>query len=226
MKKHLWLSGTIPIFLAVLLAGCGAIGLEEEESTTPNEPINRAEWPTPAPTQAVITPTPFPIIELPPTATPTLRPVTENEQPTPVSPPAANTPAVAADMSSYINAITEQFGILDSLPPVAAAFITRDNTAIRQGPGESYGTVGTVDAPELAGVLGQNPGGDWLYIITISAQQGWVPTEAMRVTGGLAGAPVLPPNPIEAAIARAVSAVGGSSNPVSNSGPPRLLPRP
>ncbi len=217
MKKHLWLSTAVLLILIMLLTGCGAVGFEEEKVA--KEPINRDEWPTPIPAKAAASPTPFPKIKLPPTATPTPRPAVDNEQSTQVSPPAANTPAVAADMSSYIKAITEQFGILDSLPPVAAAFVTKDNTTIRQGPGESYGAVSTVESAELAGVLGQNPGGDWLYIITISAQQGWVPTEAMRVTGSLAEAPVLPPNPIEAALARAISAAGGGSSPASNSGP-------
>jgi len=211
MKKHFWLSGTILIFLAVLLAGCGAIGFEEEESTTPNERINRADWPTPVPTQATPTPTPFPKIQAPPTATPTIDPNVPIELPTPDSlPKTEEPPEEAAAVDNSLNAIAQKIGPLAGLSPVAVGFITTDNTPIRQGPGASYGTVGSAGSAEMAAVLGRNSGGDWLYVITISAQQGWVSTGAMRVTGSLAEAPVLPPNPIEAAVLRAVSAAAGS----------------
>jgi uncharacterized protein YgiM (DUF1202 family) len=105
-----------------------------------------------------------------------------------------------------MKAVAEQVGLLGGLSPVAVVFVTNDDTTIYQGPAASYGVVGTVDAGELAAVLGQNSGGNWFYVITISALQGWLPADALHVTGTPEKAPVVPPNPLEAAIAQAISA--------------------
>lgn len=206
MKKQLWLAITTFPILIILLSGCAGLGFEEEKVA--KEPINRAEWPTLVPPTPVASPTPFPKIELPPTP----RPAVESEQPVSVSPTTEPTVTAAASMSSLIGTITAQAGPLAGLAPVAVGFILNDNTPIRSGPGGSYSAAGTGVSAEMAAVLGQNPGGDWLYIITITAQQGWVPSDSMRVTGSLAEAPVLPPNPIEAALAQAISAAGGTSD--------------
>ncbi len=212
MKKQLWLSITTFFVLIMLLTGCGGIGFEEEKVV--KEPINRAEWPTPVPAKPTASPTPFPKIELPNPASPTSRLAIEAEQPASISPTPIPNAAAVTSMSGLIDTVAAQVSPLAGLSPVAVGFILNDNTPLRSGPAGSYGATGTGTSAEMAAVLGQNPGGDWLYVITITAKQGWLPLEAIRLTGSLAEAPVLPANPIEAAIARAVSAAGAPSGPV------------
>jgi uncharacterized protein YgiM (DUF1202 family) len=117
--------------------------------------------------------------------------------------PTAQKPA-QADSSAPVAA-----DFLGGLEPVAVAFVTADSVTIRQGPAASYPSAGVVEQGELAGVLGTNAAGDWLYIVTISVVQGWVPADTMRVTGSLAGAPVLPANPLAASVPE----TSGSSPP-------------
>lgn len=214
MKKHLRLSTILLLTLAVLLTGCAAaLGLEAEKEH--QEPISKEDWPTPAPTPEPGLPTPFPKITLAPTATPA-------PLPPPTTVAAAPTAAPAAGPQNLVNAITSQLGSLGGLSPVAVGFVTRDNTTIRQGPGSSYAAVDTVGSAELLAVLGQNTDGSWLYAITISNLRGWLPGDALRLTGTPEKAPVLPPNPLEAILAGAIA--GGTAGPVesgnSPAGPP------
>lgn len=190
MKKSLW-----PLLLLLIstiaLTGCsfGAeVQAEEERALRPLDPET---WPTPPPAAAPATPTPFPKITLAPTATPTAR-----STPTPPA-----TPPVLNSLSAGDAAVglAEQVGALSSsLSPAAAAFVTGSGATMRQGPGESYAAVSAIEPGELAAVLGKNPGGDWLYVITASLQPGWLPAGSLRVTGDLEKAPVLPPNPLAA----------------------------
>jgi uncharacterized protein YgiM (DUF1202 family) len=181
--------------LTIFLTGC-SLGLEEEHAA--KQPINAAAWPTPAPTHTIAQPTPFPRATLPPT-------------PTPPPPAAAALPApaatapVAANSAALTEAVMAQVSRLGGLSPAAVAFVTRDNTVIYQRPGVS--ATGKVDSAEMLAILGKDAGGGWLYVITISAQQGWIQADALRITGSLAQAPVLPPDPLAAFLAQAVGAV-------------------
>lgn len=174
------------------------------------KPIDVAEWPTPIPTHAPATPTPFPKITLVPTATPATRPpatATPTPSTTTESTATGNTEALAAQVSA-----------LGGLSPVAVAVAITDNATIRQGPGASYAAVTTLERGKLAGVLGKNSGGDWLYVVDAGLSRGWLPIDALRVTGTLEGAPVLPPDPLAAIINQAIAAAASNSNAASSTG--------
>jgi uncharacterized protein YgiM (DUF1202 family) len=114
-----------------------------------------------------------------------------------------------ASTPATVNPLTE-------LQPVAVALVTADNgTTIRQGPATSYPVSGTAEQGELAGVFGINAAGDWLYVFTISGENGWVPAGSVRVTGSLAKAPVLPADPVAASVRQA--GTPSSSEPASPS---------
>ena len=132
--------------------------------------------------------------------------ITISLTPPPVLPddPMAQKPASTPAM---VNPLTE-------LQPVAVALVTADNgTTIRQGPATSYPASGTAEQSELAGVFGINAAGDWLYVYTISGENGWLPAGSVRVTGSLAGAPVLPANPLAASVPQA--GTSSASEPAS-----------
>jgi uncharacterized protein YraI len=194
MKKYLWLI-TLLIVLTVPLTGCSLTGGEE---TKIDEPINVAEWPTPLPTVVQTQPTPFPKVTLPPTVTPS--PVTA---PSPTPTAAAQTETAVGGVN--INTILEQVGSLGGLSPVAVAFTTVD-TGVYQRPSAASELSESVKSAEMLAILGQNPNGNWLYVITITAARGWIAADALRITGSLAEAPVLPDDPIAAALAQVLGA--------------------
>ncbi len=101
------------------------------------------------------------------------------------------------------------------LNPVATTLVTANGVTVRQRPWESSAPTGVLEQGEVSGVFGTDAGGNWLYIAALTGVQGWVPAEVMRVTGTLAEAPVLPPDPIGAALARASSPPSESGATVS-----------
>jgi uncharacterized protein YgiM (DUF1202 family) len=200
-NKYLWVLPTL-LMLTILLTACGVSQAQEEIE----EPINLAQWPTPLPTAAPASPTPFPKVTLAPTTTPTPPLPTATPTPSPASQEFTST----GDLST----LTQQVTALGGLSPVAIVLVTADGATIRQGPGASYGAVSTVERSSLAGVLGKNSAGDWLYVVDTSLSSGWLPIDAVRVTGDLAEAPILPPDPLTALLTQAIA----SSSPASSSG--------
>jgi uncharacterized protein YgiM (DUF1202 family) len=214
IKKHFrFLS--ILFVLTILLAGCSITNGHEEEIALP---IDRDEWPTPAPTEAPVSPTPFPKMNFDPTATPTpLSAATAT--PTPMA-EAMETEMIASDGAATDALVAQIAALTGGLSPVAVA-LTVDDVTVRQGPGGGYGAAGTLERSNVVGILGTNPAADWLYMINTSLLYGWVPAESLRVTGSLAGAPVLPADPVAALLAQLASssassgseAAGMASNP-------------
>ncbi len=97
-----------------------------------------------------------------------------------------------------------------------------DSSTMRKGPGENYGVVIKAERGHMVGILGQNRGGDWLYVIDAAANYGWLPTASLRITGSLDGAPVLPADPVAAFLAKL--AAGGTTSttqttPTAGGGP-------
>jgi uncharacterized protein YgiM (DUF1202 family) len=208
-KKYLWIL-PILLVLTILLVGC-SVGHAQEEVV---KPINVAEWPTPAPTNSPASPTPFPKTMLVPTPTPTPTPAV----PTPTSTTVATT-SNANLSGGNLDALTQQVTALSGgLSPEAIALVMVDNMTIRQGPGESYGVVSAIQRGDLAGVLGQDASGDWVYVVDASLSYGWLPVSDLRITGSLQNAPVLPPDPIAALIAQAVSASTSGSSASASTG--------
>ncbi|RME75893.1 MAG: hypothetical protein D6784_07040 [Chloroflexi bacterium] len=88
--------------------------------------------------------------------------------------------------------------VLNELSPAAVGFTLRDGVKLHQKPSASSEVTGTVESAEMLAVLGKNSNASWLYIITITAAQGWVPRDVVRLTGNLADAPVVPDDPVAA----------------------------
>ncbi len=204
MKKHLWI---VLICLAVAATGCSLAGGETQKEVL--VPLKAADWPTPPPATSLPSPTPFPKITLAPTATPTALPAPAATA-TPLSLGGVSYSGSTEDLSKQVTALS------GGLSPVAAAMVVGDKVDVRQGPGISYPSLGVAEPATLAAVLGKNAGGDWLYVLTISQLQGWLPTSSLRVTGAMEKAPVLPPNPLAGLAPKATpaspsAATGGAS---------------
>ncbi|GAB4545647.1 MAG: hypothetical protein Kow0063_39780 [Anaerolineae bacterium] len=182
---------TLILALTLTLTACniapGGAGEERAESLQPLDP---AAWPTPQPTPTQASPTPFPKITLAPTPTPTPRPATPGA--TTSSPAGQESLTFSGDMGELVEQVTRLSG---GFPPTAAAIITADNVAVRQGPAGSASPLGAPQPGELAAILGTNASGDWYYVLTRSGLQGWLPATALQITFSLAEAPVLPDDP-------------------------------
>jgi uncharacterized protein YgiM (DUF1202 family) len=106
---------------------------------------------------------------------------------------------------------------LQEFKPVGVGLITTENLTLRQGPGDTYGIVDTLQAGEVTGILGKNSGGDWLYLVTLGLDLGWSPVNGLRAVGDLSKAPVLPANPVAAVAARVTGSTSatGSIQPLN-----------
>jgi uncharacterized protein YgiM (DUF1202 family) len=175
--------------MTLILGGCMGIGGEQEAEAEKLEPISATDWPTPQPTERPATPTPFPKVTLAPTATRIPSPEPES-----TANPTASSEELAAggDVNALIEQVTAASG---GLTPVATGLVRAESVPIRQGPDDSYGSVGTATQSDLFAVFGTDPSGDWLYVLTIKLLRGWLPADSVRVTGSLEDAPVLPANP-------------------------------
>ncbi|MFQ5613108.1 MAG: SH3 domain-containing protein [Anaerolineae bacterium] len=213
MKQHRWMIA-ISLIALVILSGCGPGPNGEPAEEEVLKPINAADWPTPVPPTPSAAATPFPKVTLAPTATPTAQP-----DPAPAAPDAG---ALGIDLGGDADALAEEVTRLSGgLPPVAVALVQVDGVALRQGPGQTYPAVSQVPRDEPAGVLGRDASGNWLYVLTLSLEQGWLPAESLRIIGSLAEAPVLPPDPLAALLG---SEAG--SEATSPTGPPAASPQP
>jgi TolB protein len=202
MKKQLWIIPVV-IILVIFLAACGV-----EEVHEVADPINREAWPTSVPTAAPVSPTPFPEFDFEHTGanTPTPAPV-DNPTPTPESVATVVDNSTGTGTTDVNEALMGQISALlrDQLSPVSVALVVPDNVAVRQGPGDGYGAVTTLERSTLVGVLGKNSGGDWLYVIDMALNTGWLPADDLRITGTFEDAPVLPPDPIAMLLEQALS---------------------
>jgi uncharacterized protein YgiM (DUF1202 family) len=206
MRRQLFFT-ILLLLAATFVAGCS---LEGEGIV--REPIDLEQWPTPASPTPTVSPTPFPKATLVPTAVPTEAPL---ESPTPT--PASDFSIIGGTTTDLVQQASALSG---GLSPVAVMKTSAAETAIRQGPGTNYGTNTTVEQGELGAVLGQDSTGDWLYVLTITNVQGWIPKSDARILGSLDEAPVLPPNPLAAfqsqtagtgSLAEAVASVDAST---------------
>ena len=209
VKANLKTIGTLLVILLALV-GCGAIGGQEEEKEQ-MAPISATEWPTAQPTALPPTPTPFPKVTLAPRATPTPPAGTASAEEAAVSIDDLNAPT---DLNALIEQVSAAGG---GLSPVAAGLVRADSVPVRQGPGESYGVAGTATRSDLLAVFGTDSSGDWLYVLTVSLLRGWLPADAVRVTGSLEDAPVLPANPLPQQSTAPAPAAGSSSNSTPSS---------
>jgi hypothetical protein len=91
--------------------------------------------------------------------------------------------------------------------PEAAAIlvVTNDIVNVRQGPGTTYGLVGTASQGTQLQISGKNPEGDWWQICCVNGEPGWIfgqlaqvqNTESVAVAQNIPPAPA-PPTPVPA----------------------------
>jgi uncharacterized protein YgiM (DUF1202 family) len=215
----------ILLIFALLLAGCGFIEGAEGEGEH-RERLDPAEWPTPEPNNPIPTPTLFTQVTLAPAALPTPA-VTPEATATPAGAAAATVAAPAAEetpvrpsgseLVTLIQNLSGGSSLPSGLTPVGVSIVMADGLAVRREPRDSSGVVETLEKGELAGVLGKDSSGSWVYVITLRKTLGWLPLEALRITGNLAEVPVLPPNPLGALISSLSSS--GTGGPAVNNKP-------
>jgi len=80
------------------------------------------------------------------------------------------------------------------MPMVATGIVKPEKVVQRQGPGDSYAAIVTKEAGDIAGIIGRDATGNWLYVLT-SEGYGWLPTTSLHFTGDVSLAPVLPNYP-------------------------------
>jgi TolB protein len=180
----------IALALTIVMTGCNLLPGTGEGQSESAQPLDAAAWPTPQPTAVQASPTPFPKITLALTPTPTARPPSGAISPTPI---AAEELTFTGDVGALVQQVTQLSG---GFPPTAAAMIKANEATLRQGPGDSYDPVGIAPAGELAAVLGKDASGDWMYVLTRSVLQGWLPSDALQITFSLGEAPTLPADPM------------------------------
>jgi uncharacterized protein YgiM (DUF1202 family) len=194
MRKQLWVLAIL-LVLIITLTGCNVMsGAPAGEPTAVVKPLDAAAWPTPQPTPAQVSPTPFPKVTLAPTATPTTSTAAGSgasaASPTPFQ---IEGLTFTGNVGELVQQVTNLSG---GFPPVAAGTVKTSDVTVRQGPADSYASVGVAKQGELAAVLGKNAPGDWLYVLTRSAVQGWLPADTLQITISLGESPILPPDPL------------------------------
>jgi uncharacterized protein YgiM (DUF1202 family) len=205
LKKYLYVL-LIPWLLAIVLTGCDSA--LAQSTAAASSPLQPSDWPTVQPTPTPAPPTPFPKISLEPTATPTPNPTTVA-----TSTVLTATESSLSDHTDQLLAQAQTSG--GGLTSVAVALATVETTSIRRGPGASYAAIGTVTQGELVAVFGKNPAGGWLYVLTDSELQGWLPADSLRVLGSLDQAPILPPEPLAHSATASAPSPGATPEPVS-----------
>ena len=196
MNKHLSLIALLMV-LALVSTGCGAASVAQQQSPLATvQRFSPTEWPTPQPTAVTPTPSPFPIVTLPPT--PTRRPIPGVDAPLSTEAAAAPTPAGGRLVfSGDVNALVSQVTALSGgFAPAAAARVVTDSATVRQTPAASAAPVGEAKQGDMVAVLGKNQDGAWLYVLTASLVQGWLPANTLQTIVPLRQAPVLPDNPL------------------------------
>jgi uncharacterized protein YgiM (DUF1202 family) len=210
MRKQIW-TMAIPLALTIALTGCNVMsGAPAEEPSAAVKPLDAAAWPTPQPTLAEASPTPFPKITLAPTATPPPHPTATSEASAAnATPSGVEGLSFTGNVGELVQQVTKLSG---GFPPVAAAAVKTSDVTIRQGPADSYAAMGVAKQGELAAVLGKNAAGDWLYVLTRSGLQGWLPSDTLQITFSLGEAPILPPDPLAQKPAQSVSSASGTAD--------------
>jgi len=187
-KRHYILA--ILLLTSLMLSGCNILASGQEIHQEAAQPINPTTWPTPSPTPEPPTPTPFPKVVVAATPTPTPLPTS-----TPVS--GANRPTrlvFTGDVDALVQQVTELSG---GFAPAQAARVKDVAANVRRTPAETAEVVGEAAPGEVVAVLGKNKAGDWLYVLTASVVQGWLPTGAVQVIIPLSQeVPVLPDDPL------------------------------
>jgi uncharacterized protein YgiM (DUF1202 family) len=191
MKKHIRILPILLIF-TIILTGCGfGGGAQHEEEKLPT--LNAADWPTPPASVAQASPTPFPKVTLVPTARPV---VTKTDTTASVEDPGSEgrrSDGSEVTVDNETETLTDQTPAQPEGPTIAAtALVAAAEVTLREEPSTAASTISQLPRNEPVGILAKSAGDDWVYVITLSLQHGWLPTDSLRIIGSLAEAPVLP----------------------------------
>lgn len=99
--------------------------------------------------------------------------------------------------------------------PAPRLFVDIDIVNVRQGPGTTYGLVGTADRDQELEIIGKNEAGDWWQICCVNGEPGWIFGDLARVenTESVAVAANIPPAPAAAAPAAPAPAEPAPAEP-------------
>jgi tetratricopeptide (TPR) repeat protein/uncharacterized protein YraI len=183
-KWPLWVGALV----ALMLVGGGLVFARSRGG----DPLSS---PTAAPTSANIA-----IATAPPAATANnVAVVRATAAPAASSTPAAtatpaDTPTVAP---SPTTAASPTATSAPSPTPLPAAVVEAQRVNLRSGPSERFPSLGLYDQGVSFYVIGKTPAGDWLQVLTLDEQVGWVFAANLTLNGDLALVPVAeaPPTP-------------------------------
>lgn len=165
-------------FLPILLIVTACAAAQASPETLRR--LDQTTWPTPRPSAAALTPTPFPQISRADLGTPTPTPLVALFE-------ATVEPTVEVTSESKVSATPE----VSAAPEVfVQAQVNSAALHVRQGPGASYKVIGTLTQGNQVGVLAINPTHDWALIRLPDSDKGWVSLAYLSLTGSLADTPV------------------------------------
>ncbi|MEZ4582687.1 MAG: SH3 domain-containing protein, partial [Caldilineaceae bacterium] len=178
----------------LLLSGCSRLfgGSAAEDATEVPRTLVPTFTPTPqgqAPAEAVAA---EPVVQQVPAAQE--EPPAQEAAPAPESPEATPTPEPAPEPTAT------------PTPEAKPQFVvTQDIVNVRQGPGTTYGIVGSVNNGTPLDIIGKNEAGDWWQICCVNGEPGWIfgqlgsasDTETVAVAQNIPPAPA--PQPVAAA---------------------------
>jgi uncharacterized protein YraI len=160
--------------------------------------------------------------------TPTAPMTVANALPTSTSTPAAS-PASTSTAEAIIPSVTTALQAESAATPGPTATATTQAEVIsaglnvREGPGVSNATIGTVAKGDKLAVTGVDTSGNWLQIVTADGKPGWITGQAayVRIVGSLQDVPVIEEPPVSgpsSPVVNQTSVVGGQPAAVVSSG--------
>ena len=189
-KSHFW-ALLVSLSIMGLISGCSFFSAFGPEETATPEPriLVPTFTPTPEGQQAAV----------PEPATPQPVDAPEQSQPVATAESVEETPAEEAPADPP----EPEAPPTDTPPPPAQLSVSSDIVNVRQGPGTSFGLVGSAEQGTQLSITGKNEQGDWWQICCVNGEPGWVygelvdaqNTESVEVAANIPVAPTLPPPP-------------------------------
>lgn len=233
MEKQFWFLSLL-LLLALTLTGCGILAGADEE---PLEPLDAATWPTSVPPTSAASPTPFPHVDLAPTATPTLVLAQPTAVVTKESLAGQLTSDDALETDNQAQVTPDQGQTIPEtatpsaqpeLPAVTSGLITTSAVNVRQGPGANYVKLGTLSLGQTVDVFATNLSQDWV-LVQNGQLTGWISLDYLDLFDSAEVLPVVRSASAEQVnasgnIAPLVMESGGKSEAISDSAPVALQP--
>jgi hypothetical protein len=204
------------LLLCVLLAGCSVRAGGE---TAALKPLQSTAWPTPRPTAALPSPTPFPKAD--PVQVRRVDDRAAGEADVRPAPTGSDAPVqTGSDATAAANQAIA--GVAPSeANPLPATVRGPKGVNVRKGPGTSFPVMAGLRAGDAVTVLGVNePGRKWAFVQTAAGKQGWVSLPLLTLSGSPADLPAAPAvavsrSSVPGSRSSSQGATSGKSNPQS-----------